>query len=98
MFNLRKSNSALRAADNDTITTKLSTNRDDKIFAFLRKNKDQGILVILNFSPKVIHVVLRNIRGVFKNVFSGEYFNTSINSNLPLGPWGYFVFEEAEIK
>jgi glycosidase len=96
LFNLRKSNNALRAADNDTITTRLSTNRDDRIFAFLRKNKEQGILVVLNFSPKVIHVILRNIRGVFRNVFSEEYFNTGINSNLQLGPWGYFVFEEAE--
>ena len=92
LFRLRKTNNALRAGDSSIVTSKLSTNHDDKIFAFSRSSQEQAVLVILNFSPKAINVELRNIRGVFRNIFSEEYISTSINSILQVEAWGYYVF------
>jgi len=96
LFKLRKTHNALHAGDSNVVTSKLSTNRDDKIFAFLRSNKKDAVLVVLNFSSRAINVGLRNIRGNFKNVFSGEYFNANINSALHVEGWGYYVFESVE--
>ena len=96
LLRLRKTNNALRAGDSSVTTSRLSTNRNDKIFAFLRSNNNHGVLVILNFSSKTINVDLKNVHGVFKNVFSEEYFSSSIQSVLPVDGLGYYVFEKVE--
>ncbi len=96
LFSLRKTNNALRAGDSNIITSKVSTNRDDKVFAFIKSNESQAVLVVLNFSSKTDNVGLRNIRGVYKNIFTGEHFNANLNSILPVEAWGYYVFEKVE--
>ncbi|MEO6452519.1 MAG: alpha-amylase family glycosyl hydrolase [Ginsengibacter sp.] len=96
LLSLRKTNSALCAGDINIITQKLSTNRDDKVFAFLRSSQDDGVLTILNFSDELIEVDLKNITGVFKNVFTGQHFYARLNSILEAEPWGYYVFERTE--
>jgi len=96
LLHLRKQNSALRAADANVITNKLTTNRDDKIFAFLRSNKDEAVLVILNFSNELIPVDLKNITGVYIDIFNGEYLYPHINSIIPVEPWGYNVLRRSE--
>jgi len=96
LLGLRKTNTSLHAGDTNVVTSKLSTSRDDKIFSYLRSNKEDAVLVVLNFSPRAINFGLRNIRGVFKNVFSKEYLNVNVNSNLHVEGWGYYVFERVE--
>ncbi len=94
LLTLRKNNSALRAGDTSSVTIKLPTNHDDKILAFLRSRDDDDVLVILNFSPVVINLDIKNINGSFKNVFSNESFNVVSGINLQIEEWGYFVFEK----
>jgi glycosidase len=96
LLRLRKTNNSLHAGDADVVTSRVSTNHDDKIFAFSRNNKQKGVLVVLNFSSKPINVELRNIRGVFKNVFNEEFFSTGLASGLYTEGFGYYVFEKVE--
>ncbi|MEO6330857.1 MAG: alpha-amylase family glycosyl hydrolase [Ginsengibacter sp.] len=95
---LRKTNKALCAGESNIVTSKLSTNSDDKIFAFVRSIEEEAVIVILNFSSELINVELKNIAGVFKNVFNEEYFSPRINSTLPIERWGYYVFERSVDK
>lgn len=93
---LRKTNKALTAGDSNVITNKISTNRDDKIFAFLKSNNDEAILVVLNFSNEFITADLKNIDGIFQNVFNPENKFSKTNPGLPVEPWGYYVFTKIE--
>lgn len=94
LLGLRKTNKALRAADNNVVTNKLATNSDDKIFAFIRINEDDSIIVILNLSNETVNVVIKNISDTFKNVFTNENINFVSEINLQIISWGYYVFEK----
>src|SRR5665647_2198435 len=61
LLHMRKTNAALRAADTNVVTYKIETNNDDKIFAFVRKNGGDEVLVILNLSAEVIILSLIHI-------------------------------------
>jgi glycosidase len=89
---LRKNNKALRAADNKVTTLRVLTNRDDKIFAFLRSNEERQVLVVLNFSSETIAIIMNNVNGHYKNVFTAE--EVLIDSLLSIGPYGYHVLEK----
>ncbi|MBA3675462.1 MAG: DUF3459 domain-containing protein, partial [Chitinophagaceae bacterium] len=54
LLHLRKTSAALRGGDINTVTAKIKTNHDDKIFVFTRKNGNDEVLVILNFSAEKI--------------------------------------------
>jgi glycosidase len=54
LFEIRNNNSALRAGDPSAKTTRLKTNDDEHVFAYLRKNNDKEALVILNLSGQSI--------------------------------------------
>ncbi|MBS1947606.1 MAG: 1,4-alpha-glucan branching protein [Bacteroidetes bacterium] len=96
LLSLRKRNKALRAGDDSAKTFKLSTNADDKIFSFLRKNDRHEVLVILNFSGENIPAEINDaeVNGSFINTFSGEPKDFSSNKNVELLPWAWLVFEK----
>ncbi len=96
LLNLRKSNKALSAGSNNTITNKIPTNHDDVIFAFLRTNQKDAVLVILNFSNEALHINLKNTSGIYKNVFTGEYFNSAKSLSIQVDGLGYYVFAKTE--
>ncbi|MDQ6758030.1 MAG: alpha-amylase family glycosyl hydrolase [Bacteroidota bacterium] len=95
LLNLRKRNSALRAGDMNVITYKIETG-DERIFSFVRKNKEDVVFVIINFSPeKVFHKILDdNLNGKFKNVFNPSFIIFPQQQNVEIDPWSYLLYEK----
>jgi glycosidase len=93
---LRKTNAALRASDANVVTSKIATNYDDKIFAFIRGNKNDEVLVILNLSGEQIDLEIFDllVQKTFINVFNKERINFSEKQNIELQPWSYRVYEK----
>ena len=96
LLHLRKTNAALRAADTNVVTYKIETNNDDKIFAFVRKNGGDEVLVILNLSAEIIILEIFNdiLNGRFINVFDKDVIDLSEKQNIELQPWNYLVYEK----
>ncbi|MGA9212034.1 alpha-amylase family glycosyl hydrolase, partial [Kaistella sp.] len=73
LLNLKSTNPALRGGDSSAKTFILKTSADDKILAYVRKNGENEVLVVLNLSKEAVDFSINdeNISGTFKNVFSG---------------------------
>lgn len=95
LLEIRKSHKAFRAGDG-TVTRRISTNRDDRIFAFLRTNEESAALVVLNFSSGDTDVTLTGITGAFVDIFNSKYLDAGVNAALPFMGWGYYVFVKTE--
>jgi alpha-amylase len=96
MLHLHKNNPALRAGDRMVSTHILNTNANDVVMGYLRKNGADEVLTILNFSNHTIDCVLNDeqIKGIFKNVFTGAQLQILFNHCFDLKPWQYLVFEK----
>ncbi|HEX4373646.1 MAG TPA: alpha-amylase family glycosyl hydrolase [Puia sp.] len=94
LLDLRKQNAALRAGDNNVVTHRLQTNANDKVFSFLRKNGNNEVLVILNFSSEQIAVEIQDekILGDYQNVFDNSLINFNEIRSVNILEWGFFVF------
>jgi glycosidase len=89
---LRRRNPAL---DADASFTRLRTDNDNAVYAFLREKAGKRVLVLLNFSPAAQPASIRDlhrVQGHPKEIFTGV--TTSLGMKMPvLPPWGYMVFE-----
>ncbi len=96
LLNLRKRNKALRAGDEATKTFKLNTNADEKVFSFLRKNGEDEVLVIINFSDENISLEMNDneLNGNFKNVFANDSKDFAVDKKLNIQPWSFLIFEK----
>ncbi len=96
LLNLRKSNQALRTDDENAITIRLNTNVTNKVIAFLRKNNEREVLVLLNLSKEEVQVHLSNVQlsGTFTNVFNGFNIDFSSLKTLNMQPWAYLVYQK----
>lgn len=92
LLELRKNNPALMP---NASYTKLSTNNDASIFAFVRQKDNHKILVVLNLSNQPQNTTINNtiINGNSQEVFSQKKEQLSSNTSFKLNPWGYQVFE-----
>ena len=96
LLHLRKTNTALRAADANVATCKIATDHDDKVFAFVRKNAEDEVLVILNLSEENIDLKFfdQNSNGKFINVFDKTSVDSTDMQNIKLSPWNYYIYEK----
>ncbi len=95
LLTLHSNNPALTAFDSETY--RLQTSADDTVFAFLRKNGEREVLVILNLSAnnnQHVEIVDERVNGVFVNVFSSEAKDFSFSKNIALQAWDYLVYEK----
>ncbi len=92
LLNLHSNNPALRAGDEAAKTEKVKTSDDQHIFAFLRKNGDKEVLVILNFSNSDVSFSLDSITGKFREIFSCAEKDFSSNKICQMNSWEYLVF------
>ncbi|QDP84528.1 1,4-alpha-glucan branching protein [Chryseobacterium sp. SNU WT5] len=96
LLNLKTRNLALRGGDPAAKTFIIKTTADDKILAYLRKNDNDEVLTVLNFSKENISFTIDDERviGIFKNIFSGPVkdFLQDKSFYLPVG--GYAVLEK----
>jgi glycosidase len=96
LLKLRKNNPALRAGDVESITNILHTNCENNVLAFLRKNGEHQVLVIINFSSQLVEfsVMDENLGGSFKDIFEERNFDFTEIKSFELRPWAYKVFEK----
>ena len=95
LLHLRKNNPALRAADDAVSTYMIATTADTNLLAYLRKNGDQEVLVLLNMTRADVDFALTDerVQQTFRDVFSGEQIDFSVNKNMRLSAWGWKVME-----
>jgi glycosidase len=97
LFGLKKNNPALRGGDSTVKTIHLATTDEGHILAYLRKSADREVLVVLNLSAtKDLHfdITDENLKGIFKNVFSGAANDFTTEKSFEMQPWEYLVYEK----
>ncbi len=97
LLKLKSSNPALNGGDKAVTTYKLKTSDPKNIFAFLRKNGNREVLVVLNMSANKnlrFDIADENLKGVFKNVFSGAANDFTSEKSFEMQPWEYLVYEK----
>ncbi|MEQ1797909.1 MAG: alpha-amylase family glycosyl hydrolase [Lacibacter sp.] len=88
---LRKQQPALLSGHKDVITWRIATDHPDQLFCFVRKNKENEIVVVLNFSAEKINFRLQDhrVRGEFTNEHTTE--KNDISADFTIEPWGYQI-------
>jgi glycosidase len=97
LLELHRDHPALRVADENIRTYRISTSEDEKIFSYLRIIGEREILVILNLSAiDDLHfeIMGENVLGIFRNVFTGEAISFTDSMDLTMKAWDYLVFEK----
>ena len=96
LLNLRTSHPALRAGDKIASTHILKTDAEDKVLVFLRKNGSREVLVILNFSKGNLQFKIADskLSSRFRNIFTNEIMDLSINTEFKTCAWEFLVFEK----
>lgn len=96
LLNLHATHPALRGGDPAVTSFRLPTTDEAHVLAYLRKNGDNEVLVILNFSgvsPVRFHLKEERVTGVYRNVFSGTTHDLTNEREIELQAWEYRVFE-----
>ncbi|MEP7254879.1 MAG: alpha-amylase family glycosyl hydrolase [Ferruginibacter sp.] len=96
LLELRKKNPALRTNDPAVVTHFIITNDDKCIMAYLRKNKNDEVLVLLNLSKEKRSFVIKDqlINGSFINVFSKTKNYLTTDTSVEMQPWDFLVYEK----
>lgn len=97
LLNLHSTHPALRAGDTAVQTFRIKTNDAAQVFAYLRKNGNKEVLVILNLSSQNdLHFDITDVMvtGVFKNVFSGAANDFTTEKSFEMQGWEYLVYEK----
>lgn len=95
LLHLRKQHAVFAGSNNAGITWRIATTQPNNIFCFFRKNGDNELLVLLNFSDKQIECELHDmrVRGNFVELFTGATHNSA--DTFVLEKWGYLVLSKA---
>lgn len=93
LFQLKSKNPALRGGDNASQTYFINTSADDKILAYLRKNGENEVLVLLNMSKEAVKFKVYDgqVYGKLKSVFGEEERDFSKTNEFELPVSGYMV-------
>jgi alpha-amylase len=96
LLNLKSSNPALRGGDSDVSTYLLNTTANDKILAYVRKNGQDEVLVVLNFSKDPVNFIIQdeNLNGTFNNVFDKTKRDFSEEKDFNFKVSDFAVFEK----
>jgi len=91
LLHLREKNNALEA---DAAFKKLTTGVDENIYAFIRTNGSNKILVMVNLSnsPHEFKISDKNINGSAVNVFTAQKEKISNTQLMKLNAWDYKVY------
>lgn len=94
LLQLKSDNPALRAGDPAVTTFRLNTSSPDQVMAYLRKNGDSEVLVLINFSKENLSFTISDekITGNWQNLFSAASKDIKVNDQWALAPWEYKVF------
>jgi glycosidase len=92
---LRKRNSALEAGECSE-TYRLVTGVDHLVFAYLRRQGSDEVLVVLNLSHDnvAIRVSDEKLSGTFSDIFTLEEHDVNGTVDLKLKPWQHLILEK----
>jgi len=97
LLNLHSTNPALRSGDPLVQTFRIKTTDDKNVFAYLRKNGKDEVLVVLNLSKENdLHfdIIDKHVAGIFKNVFSGAANDFTGEKSFEMQGWEYLVYQK----
>jgi len=97
LLNLHQNSPALNAGDTSAHTYILKTTEPNSVFAFLRKNGHNEVLVVLNLSAtKDLHfdITDSHVSGIYSNVFSGAANDFSSEKSFEMQPWEFIVYQK----
>ncbi len=91
LLHLRETNNALEA---NASFKKLQSNNDKNIYAFIRQNEKNKILIIVNLSNTQQHVALNDasVNGTATNLFASTKESISSDQSITLEAWDYKVY------
>ncbi len=94
LLHLKANNLALRGGDAEVQTYFVDTSANDKILAFRRKNGEDEVLILLNFSKEAVQFTIDDygIDGNFTELFTNENVDFSNFKDFELEVSGYRVF------
>jgi 1,4-alpha-glucan branching enzyme len=94
LSHLRMQNKALWSLQPKTDFKLLSTDKDDKVFCFMRESSGDKVIVIVNLSYDHVDFQLtgHGYQGNFKDLLLGIPLRIGDNPCLSIEPWGYKVW------
>jgi glycosidase len=95
LLTIRKDNTALISGDKKAGTLRIKTNAGEQVIAYLRKNGNDEVLVMLNLSRSDTEVSLESnemVKGKFSEIFSNTTVDFDVTGRIPISPWGFLVF------
>ena len=74
--------------------TKIVSNNDSKVYAFVRQRGAERILVVLNLSDQSQNATLKDpkLAGAYRDWFAGKNVKLEASPKFELGAWAYHVF------
>lgn len=97
LLTLKSNNKSLRAGDLGVLTKIVSHPEDHEVFSYLRKHSEDEVLVVLNCSDTPKNFEVKDVKGVFENVFGGPDIDFKNDNFVYVKEWGYLVFEKVKI-
>ncbi|WDT68048.1 alpha-amylase family glycosyl hydrolase [Cloacibacterium sp. TD35] len=97
LFELKSKNPALRGGDDQATTQILQTSAPDQVLAYIRKNGNDEVLVILNLSDSQhlkVQILDETVKGKFKSIFSGLTTDFDTKPTIEMYKWEHIVFEK----
>jgi alpha-amylase len=96
LLTLHKNNPALRAGDTAVVTYNLTTSTPGNVMAYLRKNGDREVLVLLNLSKQIVRCAITDelLTGKFTDVFNKTAEDFTKLKKFDMQPWEYLVYEK----
>ncbi len=85
------------ALSTDAEVQRLPTSNDSNVLAYIRKSGNREVVVLLNLSKTpVVNLKFLNseIKGAFRDVFSGALKDFTTNKNVDMQAWEYLVYEK----
>ena len=97
MLNLHTQNPALRAGDTATHTYILKTSEPGRVLAYMRRNGANEVLVVINMSGQSdlhFEILDENVKGFFKNVFSGSPNDFTTERSFEMQGWEFLIYQK----
>lgn len=97
LLSLHSDHPALRAGDPTVQTFRLKTSDPKHVFAYLRKQGEREVLVVLNLSATDklrFDIIDEKVKGIYQNIFSGAANDFTAAKSFEMQAWEYVVYEK----
>lgn len=94
LVKLRLDHPVLDAGEAGGHFRRITTTNEKAVYAYIRENEEDRVLVVLNLSPVEQKVQMKefDFQGEYTEVFTGNEHELNTGTSLLLGPWGFRVY------